>query len=265
MPTVTRPEVDIYYEISGNGPPLLLIPGMLSDSATWLPVLPFLEPHFTVIRPDNRATGRMQNCGPFTLPDCADDLAALVEHLDLQELHVAGHSMGGYLTLMLADRIPRRLASLTLLASAPANGQRNFKLFEHALILRKTSHLPADFWLRNLFPWLMSPRFFKNPMELDGAMAAAMAYPFAQSIEAFERQINALTGFRSSAADGVLPCRIQAVLAAQDLLFPVEDSRKTLKGIPDLRFEVIQDAAHSIHWEQPQAVAQNLIGFALER
>ena len=166
MPTVSRPDVDLYYEISGDGPPLLLIPGMLSDSATWMPMLPFLEPHYTLIRVDNRATGRMQDCGPFILPDCADDIAALADHLDLKDLHVMGHSMGGYLTLMLADLIPDRLASLTLLTSAATNGHRNFILFQHALKLYQDPNMPAGFWLRNLFPWLMSPSFFANPNNL---------------------------------------------------------------------------------------------------
>lgn len=262
MPTLRRPDVDLYYEISGEGPPLILIPGMLSDSATWLPLLPVLEPRFTVIRPDNRATGRMQACGPFTLPDCADDIAALIEHLDLGNLHIAGHSMGGYLTLMIADRIPDRLASLTLLTSAAVNGPRNFSLFQHALELYKNPNLPAGFWLRNLFPWLMSPGFFDNPAQLDAAITASLNYPFAQSATAMENQLNALTSFTAPPAETPLPCRAQAILGDRDLLFPEPDAHRALSLIPKLEIQTIAKAAHSIHWEQPAAVADALIAFA---
>lgn len=261
MPILSRPDVDLYYEISGGGPPLLLIPGMLSDSATWLPLLPFLEPHYTLIRVDNRATGRMQDCGPFTLPDCAADIAALTEHLDINDLHVMGHSMGGYLTLMLADLIPGRLASLTLLTSAAANGHRNFILFQHALKLYQDPNMPAGFWLKNLFPWLMSPSFFANPNNLENAIKASLAYPFAQTAASMERQTHALTGFANRDPETPLPCRAQAILGDRDLLFPEPDARAALAPIPNLEINTIKNAAHSIHWEQPADVAKALMSF----
>ena len=263
MPTLPRPDVDLYYEISGDGPPLLLIPGMLSDSASWLPVIPLLAPHFTLIRVDNRATGRMQNCGPFTLTDCVDDIAALLDHLDLTDVHVAGHSMGGYLSLMLAKRAANRLASISLMTSAATNGPRNFLLFEQALILRQNTSLPAGFWLRTLFPWFMSPSFFTDPSLLDGAITAAQAYPFAQSLNAMQLQINALTQFDAADHSNALPCRAQAILGANDLLFPEADARQALAATPNLKITTIPDAAHSIHWEQPQKLAKALKTFAL--
>ena len=257
MPTLHRPDVDIYYEHAGTGPPLLLIPGMLSDSATWMPVLPFLEPHFTLIRPDNRATGRMQDVELFSLSDCVDDLTALIEHLDLTNLHVAGHSMGGYLSLMLAEAVPDRIASMSLLASAGVNGPRNFQLFTSALEIRNLETDPARMaWLRALFPWLMSPEFFRDPNQLEAAIAASAAYAHGQSTHAMATQIDALTRFRGAPKGEKLPFPIQAVLADNDLLFPVDAAKGALKHVPDITFEVISDAAHSIHWEQPAAVAQ---------
>lgn len=259
MPTEKLNGTEVYYEISGNGPPLLLLAGMMSDSASWLPLLPLLEPHFTVIRPDNRATGRMQDATPFVLPDCADDHAALVEHLGLSDLHVAGHSMGGYLALMLSERVPERLASLSLLASAAVNGHRNFLLFQHALKLR--GHPEPDFWLRNLYPWLMSPGFFANREAFDAHMAAALAYPHAQTRDSMTLQLGALTGHNGKPPKS-LPCKAQALLAEHDLLFPLADARKALSAIPDLVIHEVEGAGHSIHWENPAEVARLLRAFA---
>ncbi|MBR9863342.1 MAG: alpha/beta hydrolase [Rhodobacteraceae bacterium] len=263
MPILPRPDVDLYYEISGEGPPLLLIPGMLSDSASWLPVIPLLTPYFTLIRVDNRATGRMQDCGPFRLEECVKDIAALLEHLDLKDVHVAGHSMGGFLTLMLADRAPERLASVSLLTSAPTNGPRNFLLFDQALRMRRTPDLPEGFWLRNLFPWFMSPAFFSDPANLDASIAASYAYPFAQTTDSMQLQLEALTGFDAAPYVKPLPCRAQAILGANDLLFNEADAKEALAPIPNLTISTIEDAAHSIHWEQPHKVAEALRSFAL--
>ncbi|WP_069300782.1 alpha/beta fold hydrolase [Neptunicoccus sediminis] len=263
MPILPRPDVDLYYEISGEGPPLLLIPGMLSDSASWLPVVPLLSPHFTLIRVDNRATGRMQDCGPFTLADCVDDIAALLDHLHLTDVHVAGHSMGGFLTLMLGERAPDRLASVSLMTSAAINAPRNVLLFEQALAMRQNTSLPEGYWLRTLFPWFMSPAFFSNPANLDAAIAASHAYPFAQTPGAMELQLNALTGFDASKHVRPLPCRGQALLGANDLLFPETDAREALGAFADISITTVPDAAHSIHWEQPRKVAEALRSFAL--
>jgi pimeloyl-ACP methyl ester carboxylesterase len=203
----------------------------------------------------------MQDCGPFILPDCANDIAALAEHLDLTDLHIMGHSMGGYLSLMLADLIPTRLASLTLLTSAATNGHRNFILFQHALKLYQDPNMPAGFWLRNLFPWLMSPSFFADPNNLDNAINASLAYPFAQTAASVKLQIKALTGFQNRDPKKPLPCCAQAILGDRDLLFPEPDARAALAPIPDLEIHTIKDAAHSIHWEQPADVAKALITF----
>ncbi|MEM9639120.1 MAG: lipolytic enzyme, partial [Pseudomonadota bacterium] len=58
MPDLGLPEVTLHYEVTGSGPPMILIAGMMSDSASWGPLIPHLEAHFTLICPDNRTTGR---------------------------------------------------------------------------------------------------------------------------------------------------------------------------------------------------------------
>lgn len=95
MPTFEQGNVSLHYEISGNGPPLLLIAGMMSDSASWAPLVPLLEPHFTVMRPDNRTTGRtMPMEAPASVDLFAADCAGLLEHLNLGPAHIMGHSLG---------------------------------------------------------------------------------------------------------------------------------------------------------------------------
>lgn len=260
MPSFDGRGFSMHYEVGGSGPPLLLIPGMLSDSATWLPVVGPLETAFTVIRPDNRATGRSQGTEDFLLPDCADDLAALLDHLGLDGVHVAGHSMGGYLALMLADRVGPRLASISLLASAPANGARNAMIFNEVLKLRRDG--PPMQWLRVLYPWLQSPGFFADAGNMEQIVLLTQAYPHAQSLTSMARQIKALRGFTPRNGATALPCPAQAVLAGRDLLFPVADAKAALGDVPWLKFHVVEEAAHAIHWEAPGPVISRLRAIA---
>ena len=100
MPDISLNDISYHYEIEGSGPPLLLLAGMLSDSATFAGFAPMLTDHFTVIRPDNRTTGRTTPLdAPVSVDQMAQDAVALMDHLGIDRFHVAGHSMGGLMAL----------------------------------------------------------------------------------------------------------------------------------------------------------------------
>ncbi len=257
MPVFDHDTVTINFERSGDGPPLLLIAGMMSDSASWAPIVPLLEPHFTVIRPDNRTTGRTT---PWNAPASVDlmaaDCAALIAHLDLGRAHVLGHSMGGMIGMRLACRHPDTVRSLTLAASAPLRLERNVALFRALLAIRQSDAAPET-WLHALFPWLFAPAAYEADGVIAQALAASLAYPHAQSAAAMAHQLDALDGYIPDAAAD-LPCPAQALLALDDMLVPATLARPSLDKMP---VHMIAGAGHSIHWDQPQAVADHLRTF----
>ncbi len=260
MPFADLTHIRLWYEDDGSGPPLLLIAGMASDSASWLPLLPHLEQHYRLIRPDNRSTGRTTPPdAPTSLALNRDDCVALLDHLDIQKAHVLGHSMGGLIALDMANTHADRVKSLTLAASAPMRSARNVALFE-ALIAIRRSNAPADTWLRAFLPWLFSPAVYATPGAIDAAVAAALAYPHAQSVDGMERQLRALDAYTPPRIAPGMP--VQALLADKDQLFALSDAIPALKAAGITTHTVIADAGHSIHWDQPAAVASALRGFA---
>ena len=107
MPSTKVNSVDLYYEIHGIGPPLMLISGLASDSQSWQPVLERLSRHYSVIIFDNRGVGRTKPQDPgISIPRIADDCVALIEHLGLPSAALLGHSMGGFVALDCAIRYP---------------------------------------------------------------------------------------------------------------------------------------------------------------
>ena len=113
MPTTTVNGVRLYYELTGDGPPLILVHGSWSDGASWDPVLPALAPRFRVLTYDRRGHSRSER--PPTqgsTDEDVDDLAALIEHLGLGPSHVAGISSGASLALRLAARRPELVRSV---------------------------------------------------------------------------------------------------------------------------------------------------------
>lgn len=113
MPTAHVNGVHLFYELTGDGPPLVLIHGSWGDGASWEPVLPALAQRFRVLVYDRRGHSRSERSPTQgSTEEDVDDLAALIEHLSLGPSHVAGISSGASLALRLAARHPELVRSV---------------------------------------------------------------------------------------------------------------------------------------------------------
>ena len=264
MPSLQLKDVSLHYEIEGKGPAMLLIAGVASDSASWGPLVPLLQDHFTLIMPDNRSTGRTTPWDAVTDPgQNALDCAALLRHLGVGKAHVVGHSMGGMVALELAGAAPDTVATVTLMASAPHHSLRNMALFNTLLDVRETPGARPDLWLMAFYPWLFKPSVFAQPDALRHAAGLALSYPYLQSASAMRHQLAGLSGYDFAAMKRDLDLPIQALIAEHDLLMPQSEMRRILPEFGDVAFHLVKDAGHSLHWDQPEAVADLILRFAL--
>lgn len=261
MPELSLKDVTLHYEIEGDGPPLLLLAGMMGDSASWGALAPLLTPHFTVIRPDNRTTGRtIPWNAPVSVHRMAQDAQALMQHLRHSSYHVAGHSMGGLMAMELAGLAGGALASLSILASAPVRVPRTAAVFDTLLKIRQSA-AGEELWLRALYPWIFQPDFFNDAKNTENALKAALGYPHAQTADAMAHQIEALRSFRPTVRPADLACPTQTLFAEHDLLIPEPAGRTVFEAVPDITQHSVAGAGHSLHWDAPQAVADHLRSF----
>ncbi len=209
MPQAQLRGITIDYAVAGppDGEPLLLIMGLAMQRVAWPEGLieQLVARGFRVITFDNRDIGlstHFEQAGvpnmakiavlrligvraalPYSLPDIADDAAALLDHLGIASAHVAGISMGGMIAQHLAARHPQRVRSLTLLASS--SGRLGLPL-PHVKVLRVARTRPtgaptpeqaADYTVR-MFTAIGSPRYPTAPATLrSNALAAALRAP----------------------------------------------------------------------------------------
>ena len=124
MTTWTAPDgSDINYEQYGgsdaNKPYLLLLPGLLGAiSSQWRPFLKPLSENYRLLLVDLRGHGRSQNNAvTLDISQMLGDLTGLLDQLNIERLHIAGYSLGGYLGLLLAINQPRRVATLLMHAT----------------------------------------------------------------------------------------------------------------------------------------------------
>ena len=261
MPDLALSDITLHYEIGGDGPPLLMLAGMLSDSASWGPIIAHLEEHHTVIRPDNRTTGRTTPWdAPTSVGQMTRDARALMHTLGHERFHLVGHSMGGLMAMELAGGAQGQIASLTILASAPVRIPRTMAVFDTLRDIR-ASDGGEVLWLKALYPWVFQPAFFTDPKNIDIAVEAARAYPHAQTLPAMALQIEALRNFEPATRPSDITCPTHVLFAEHDLLIPEGPARAAFSAIPNVQQTTVADAGHSIHWDAPEAVTQHILSF----
>ena len=251
MSTAKINGVDLYYEIHGNGEPLLLVSGLASDSQSWQPILDELSQHYRVITFDNRGVGRTKPQDIETsIPLMADDSMALIQHLGLSKVHLLGHSMGGFIALDCAIRYPEYVSKLMLASTSAFNTERNKALFNDWVSYLENG-MKKEFWFRNFFYWIFSKRFFENRDALNDAVRLSIEYPYQQTASAFRNQVQAINMYNCLEELSGIRAKTMVICGMEDLLFSPEEISGIFPAIPVVKFSFIDHAAHAIFMERP--------------
>jgi pimeloyl-ACP methyl ester carboxylesterase len=115
MPFATINSVELYYEVTGSGEPMVPVHGSWDDHHNWDTVVPLLSQSFQVVTFDRRGHSQSQTgSGQGSFAEDADDLARLIEQLGLAPAHVVGNSGGAAIALRLAGKRPDLCRSLVV-------------------------------------------------------------------------------------------------------------------------------------------------------
>ena len=120
MPTVSVNDITMYYEIHGQGEPVVLIAGLNSDHTLYqkLGLILRLAESYKVVAFDNRGVGQTDKPDiPYSIEMMADDTAGLLSALGITQAHILGMSMGGRIAAALALKHPQQVKSLILVST----------------------------------------------------------------------------------------------------------------------------------------------------
>jgi 3-oxoadipate enol-lactonase len=252
MPLARVGELELSYERTGSGPPLLAIIGMSGTLLSWGE--PFLEPlreHFEVIVYDHRGAGgssRME--APFTIAQLAQDAAGLLDALALDTVHVLGISMGGMVAQELALAHPERVRTLTL--GCTYCGGEGSSLASPAVAQRLVESMRSgerEQVVRTGWEICISPRHVDDP-ELYGAYRAiALRRPVARAV--IMAQMQAIAAHDTSTRLSQLELPTLVVHGTADELIPVHNAHLIAGHLPDARLELLDGTGHLFFWEEP--------------
>ena len=254
--------IECYYEIHGEGRPLVLIAGLASDSESWRLVLGPLKKRFKVIIFDNRGVGRTKDPGgPLNISDMAKDTVALMDHLGIENAHILGHSMGGFIAQDIAITYPERVNKVILACTAPALSDKVQILLGDILFKIYTRDDKYEDFIKDFIKWLFTPAFLHDKKKTSQFIKYVLTYPYRQNHENFKRQFEACGKYRS--VDRLKRFKSETLLisAGKDMVISEAETNLLNSKIPDSKIKHIPKSAHSVQTEFPKQFAKDVIEF----
>ena len=262
--TVQANGQELYYELHGEGPPLVLLMGIGYDSSLWtLAQVPVLSTQFQVILVDNRDAGRSSKARqPYTIADMADDLAGLLDALGIQRSHLLGLSMGGMIALEFALRHGDRLDRLVLTGTGAAPARSAVDPIQIWSWV-KANDATGEVFGGQQFVSLFSTAFLRNHEAVRDTAELLASNPYPMSPEAYGRQADAYRQFDALDRLAAITAPTLVVVGEQDLLTPPWIAREVAEAIPGARFEVIRGdgSSHVVPIECPDEFNRLVSGF----
>jgi 3-oxoadipate enol-lactonase len=255
MPKLRIRDVDIFYEVTGRGEPLLFIHGLASSSESWKKQVTMFSEHYRVATFDLRGHG--QSCKPssYGVEMFVADTTELIKSLKLGPAHVVGHSFGGIVGLQLCIDVPEMVKSLVLVNGYFEGHVRTFRdgfeCLKHLALVGLTGRQREKRVVsRPLFP-------SQGKQQLYPAIIQRLAV---NNKRAHARTFLALLSWSAVDKLSTIKCPVLVVASEQDLV-PVSVKEAHLAKIPHVELMVIANSRHRVHTEQPEKFNAILMEF----
>ena len=253
MPLAQINGIELYYEIHGGGPGLVLAHGAGGNHLSWWQQVPALSKHFKCMIFDHRGFGSSRDLpgGPGANA-FIEDLRQLLDHVGIERTALVAQSMGGWTSLGFASKYPDRVTALALCDTTAG--------IDDPEVAREMKALQEDM-----------PR----PLTLILQRAYSSEFPRQQPARCFlYQQISGLnvhvppdllvklTAMRHRVAP-LIERRLPTLLLVgeEDVLTPATTMERMARQIPHARFVRVPGAGHSVYFERPDEFNRIIVEF----
>ena len=250
---------ELYYEITGSGPNLVLIEGLGAALYLWEQQIPELSKYFTVIAYDNRGVGRSDKpAGPYTINMMAKDLAGLMDSLKIPKANILGVSMGGFIALEFALLYPEKVDKLVLGATS-AGGKDHIAMSQETLALVLAASGDSREMIKKKLSLVYSKEYVSNDSVFEHLVDLRVDNP--QPPEAYQAQ--AMAGVTFDRSEDVKNINIPTLIlgATNDVLVPIQNSYNLNKKIKNSRLKVFDGMGHQFFVEKSKEFNKDVIDF----
>jgi pimeloyl-ACP methyl ester carboxylesterase len=265
MAFLKRSDVELYFELTGSGPPVLFIQGVGVVGEAWRPQVERLKKDFQTLLFDNRGIGKSMPCsGAISIEEMAEDASALMEAAGWPSAHVVGHSMGGVIAQELALQFPQKVRSLSLVCTF-GRGKDAARLTPWVLWMTLRTRLGTRGMRRRAFLEMLWPAAALKSLDSESvarSVGALVGRDLADQPSVLMKQVRALSRHDKLHRLGELAAIPTLVLSAeQDPIALPRYGQDLSDAIPGAHFELLPGASHGVTIQQAEKVNQTLIRF----
>lgn len=259
MTSIRINDINLAYTDVGTGPPIVLIHGYPFNRSLWTEQTESLNSKYRVVAPDLRGFGESDSSeGTATMARMAEDVAALMDALAIEQAVIGGLSMGGYVALAFARMFPARVKALVLADTRAQADTEEGKQTRHQQAEKALSEGMAGI-ADAMLPKLLTPDTVSKRPELVKRVRDMMLKTKPGGAAA------ALLGMaeRDDQTEFISSIRVPALILVgrEDAITPVADSEKMQSQIEGSRLVVIENAGHVSNLEQTEQFNDALLGF----
>ena len=242
--------LQLAFEATGTGSPVVILHGLLGSSRNWQSVAKAVAPHHRVLCVDQRNHGRSPWAPTMGYEEMAADVRALIEAQGLERPVVIGHSMGGKTAMALALETPQAIGRLVVVDIAPVSYPDRFSSYVDAMQRVDMEHLTrrADATLQ------LATRI--QDMDVVGFLMQNLVsqgshLDWRVNLAGIGSSMPTLTGFPTELLQRAFPGRTTLIRGALSDYVQPDDVEVMRASFPDLTVVDIQGAGHWVHADRP--------------
>ncbi len=250
MPHAKINGASLWYDVLGEGEPLMLHHGYTASRVNWMPVAERLQERYQVILMECRGTGESEDTEDgYHLDQYARDVIGMLDHLGIDRLAFAGHSMGGGIGYLLGLNYPERLNRLILMAPIPAGGipgEPNHELLARRLEARRNND-------RNFFKAEMVATRFRPEVQTDAWFESRVDHLMRVSEGHVIGGMESMHALDVEAGLPGLSLPVLMIAGSVDTLLPANLS--DFMKLPNACLQVFSRAGHDVAIHEPEGVS----------
>jgi len=263
MPTVKVGDINVYYELHGDGEPLLLINGYGQYSGHWAKLIPCLSREYRVIAFDNRGTGQSDKPKiSYTIKMMAADAGGLLDAIGVDQAHIFGVSMGGMISQEFAINYPDKVISL-IMGCTQCGGAKTVQPTPEALAFLfspEIARLPVAERARATAPWLWNQEFIdKHPEAVEWYVEATCKYPTPPS--GFACQAQAIAGHDTYDRLPQIKAPTLVITGGGDRIIQAGNSKILASRIPGAELVMLENSGHGFIGDAAAEATKAILDF----
>ena len=261
MPYANVNGVNLYYELYGDGDPVVLIGGLGSQLQSWATQVPVYSRHFKVVVFDNRGSGKSDKPqARYSTQDMAHDTASLMAVLGIESAHIVGKSMGGMIGQWLAINYPQKVQKLVLGCSSASRDEVGNEILRMGREIASKMGTKAV-WLMALYLGYTREYIEENLGTIKDAMHSVPEDP--EALEGYMGQSFACEGHNTRDVLDQISAPTLMMLGETDLIASPRRSKELSERIPNSKLTVFSGVGHGFWRERQEEVDELVLEFLL--